>query len=290
MKSMWRDTVFLFVYAIVGLGLLSCNSMSSDCGDSSKCQENPQDDKHEVIESDFDDDMRLRIAKIKDAVGSDDAATVASLCRYPIERLYPIHDIMDSTEMTERYGEIFDKKIKNAIISSKSDDWGGINWRGFTLGDGKWLWFDEDIYLIPYHSDYEKSLRNKLIKEDRLSLKPEFAKGWFPETCLLDTISDTIYRIDLKELDSTMTDCRLMAYQTGFVSKDTPSFIMYGRKEIQGSAATRCYVFPESDVLEWTICNYWYENKIVLYIRKDGVTIVSRNLNKVYWLDMFADK
>ena len=65
---------------------------------------------------------------------------------------------------------------------------------------------------------------------------------------------------------------------------------MYGRKEIQGSAATRCYVFPESDVLEWTICNYWYENKIVLYIRKDGVTIVSRNLNKVYWLDMFADK
>lgn len=292
MKYLRIVILCFFVYAVSVVALPSCNGTSSRRGDSMASQECTQDDddSHEISEQDFDAEMRVRINKLKDAVGSDDAATVASLCRYPIERLYPIHDIMDSTEMTERYGEIFDKKIKNAIISSKSDDWGGINWRGYTLEEGDWIWFDEDIYLIPYHSDYEKFIRNKLIKEDLLSLKPEFAKGWFPEMCLLDSISGIIYRIDLKELDSTMTDCRLMAYQTGFVSKDTPSFIMYGRKEIQGSAATRCYVFPESDVLEWTICNYWYENKIVLYIRKDGVTIVSRNLNKVYWLDMFADK
>lgn len=292
MRYMWCRIMCLIVYAAVDVALLSCdnNGVSSGREDLSVGQENLQEEEHEIGEYDFDAEMRMRIKKLKEAVALDDAATVASLCRYPIERSYPIHDILDSVEMAERYDEVFDQKIKNAITSSKSDDWGGINWCGYTLGDGEWIWFDEDIYLIPYHSDYEKFLRNKLIKEDLSSLKSDLARSWFPEICLLDSISDTIYRIDLKELDSYMTDCRIMAYKTGFVSKDTPSFILYGIKEIQGSAATRCYVFSESDILEWTICNYWYENKIVLYIMKDGEIIERRDLKKVYWLDMIDDK
>lgn len=292
MKYLRIGIFCLFVYMAAVVALPSCDSTSSRCGDSMTCRECPQDedDSHEISEQDFDAEMRVRINKLKDAVGSDDAATVASLCRYPIDRLYPIHDIMDSTEMTERYGEIFDKKIKNAIISSKSDDWGGINWRGYTLEEGDWIWFDGDVYIIPYNSDYEKSLRNRLIKKDLASISPVLAKGWFPEISLLDSVSGTVYRIDLKELDSDFTDCRLMAYKDDFIPNADPSYIMYGRKELQGSGGTMCYVFPEEDSLQWTICNYWYENKIVLYVGKDDETIVSKDLKKVYWLDMIADK
>ena len=132
-------------------------------------------------EESYEENMRRMVARLVKSVKDGNAAEFASLCRYPIERAYPLHDIVDSADMVCRYVQIFDDEIRNAVSRSKKEDWGGINWKGYTLDDGSWLWIDDDVYQIPYHSKAEKKQREELIKKDLATLPSGFAKDGIPK-------------------------------------------------------------------------------------------------------------
>ncbi len=240
-------------------------------------------------EESYEENMRRMVARLVKSVKDGNAAEFASLCRYPIERAYPLHDIVDSADMVCRYVQIFDDEIRNAVSRSKKEDWGGINWKGYTLDDGSWLWIDDDVYQIPYHSKAEKKQREELIKKDLATLPSGFAKGWYPEVCLLDTVSDMVYRIDVREKDSQATECRLMAYGKEMPLNGKPKFVISGHKELQGSAGTSCYLFPRGNEPDWMICDYWYESEIELYIDPDSDMTDTHGLKKAYWLDLIEE-
>lgn len=236
----------------------------------------------------FSEIMEREIESVIRSVREGNAADFASLCRYPIERDYPLHDVIDSCDMVARYAEIFDAEITDSVSASVAEDWGCVNWRGYTFGNGEYLWIDDAIYRIPYHSKLEKKRREQLVKEDLASLPSALSDGWFPELCLLDTVSETVYRLDVREPDSNVTESRLMAYDKDENLKSIPSLILIGHKELQGSAGIPCYIFPRGCGTEWAICNLWPENQISFQTdQKDGMT-ESHNLKKIYWLDLVS--
>lgn len=280
--------LILFVIALASL-CQSCNNITKS-SQSDREIECYNTDESIIDEDDFESFMRSQIGRLIASASKGDASEFASLCRYPIERLYPLHDVMDSADMVDRYDLIFDKTLKEAVAATKIDDWGECNWRGYTFGDGGHIWLDGNVYLIPYHSKAEILIREDLIKKDMCSIKPELAIGWFPELCLIDSISDTIYRIDVREIDAMETECRLMAYDKMDSPNCIPKLILIGHKELQGTADTRCFIFPCKDGAEWVICDMWYENKITLYVEGKDEICSSINLKKIYWLDIIANQ
>lgn len=294
----WHSFLPLVFFVAVFVLSLSCSGDNTSGGhnDSSLEDISRDDDVPAMSESDFAVFMREQVNRLIASVRKGDAAGFASLCRFPIERKYPLHDIVDSADMVARYGEIFDDEIRNAIRATDADDWGGINWRGYTFGEGDYVWLDEEVYRIPYHSRAEERERERLVKEDLASIGTGFAKGWIPEICLLDTLSDTVYRVDIEkldpetELDCDSTKCRLMLYGKGESLSGKPSHVLNGHKELQGSAGTRCYIFHLDDGLDWTICNYWFEYEIKLYVTERDNILNSIGLQKVYWLDLIKER
>lgn len=248
----------------------------------------PERNVTQMTESEYDATMRKKVSRLITAVSNGDASTFASLCRYPIERPYPIPDIVSVEEMIMWYPSIMDKNITRRIAETNLSDWYGFGWRGYTFGDGD-LYIDDEVYLINYVSENEKCLRQTLIYDDLASLPSDLARDWLPEICLTDTLG-TVYRVDVKELDAMYTDCRMLVYEKGTDLKGSPTNILFGTKKLEGSAGTRCYVF--SVERQWTVCNYWFENQIFLY-KNDHEDIDVQNqdyeaveLHKVYWLDL----
>jgi hypothetical protein len=285
LKSIW-------VIAAISLICMSCKGRDHISHNIDSMQEDSLLEVNETImsEDDYTAIMQNQVKRIIASVRQRDALEFASLCRYPIERDYPLRDVTDSADMVARYDEIFDSEIRNAVLATNADDWGGINWRGYTFDDGSWIWLDDCVYRIPYHSDFERKNRKILIKKDLATLPSELAKGWYPELCLLDTVSGTVYRIDVRELDSAETECRLIKYGKEDALDSIPSFILTGNKELQGTASTRCYIFHRDNGLDWTVCNFWYENKITLYVDDKEELSESIDLKKVYWLDIIAQR
>lgn len=225
--------------------------------------------------------------KIRNAIIEDDAAAFAFMVRYPIYREYPLRDIADSSQMVRYYQILVDDSLKRVFEKSSLDDWGGVGWRGTTLYDGSYLWCDEgDIYIIPYQSEKELEMLDSLRKADMSTLPDNLAKGWQPESCLIDSLG-TIYRIDKQNHPSgDEIVFRLLVYQKGHDRyKRNPSTICYGTREYQGSAGTPVYTFSNPDGSTWTYCFYWYEDKHFLYIETPDKGKRDVPLGKFYWLE-----
>jgi hypothetical protein len=82
------------------------------------------------------------------ALSNNDRAKVASLVSYPVltSLRHRRANVKSAAQLLVHYDEIFDRRVRCAILAAKAKDvWG--NWRGFTV-DGGPIWFDA---IIPAH-------------------------------------------------------------------------------------------------------------------------------------------
>lgn len=218
------------------------------------------------------------------AITDRDSSAFAALCRYPIRRKYPLHDIEDSAGMVRYFATIVDDSLRNVITASTPEDWGPIGWRGITVYMGEYLWCDPAVYAISYQSAKEKTLLDSLSKADLATLSDSLASGWIPEDCMMDSLSGTIYRIDMREGDDS--ECRVMVYKSKEKLLEAPDLILYGKSTLDGSAANPVYIVNAPDGVEWSFVFSWYENERWLSIPQKNGQSVNTTLRKVYWKEL----
>lgn len=191
------------------------------------------------------------IVSLTDAVRRGDAAAFAARVAYPLERTYPLPDITDSAHMQAYYGTIVDDSLRKVITSASSSDWHAYGWRGYSLHDGEYLWYDEaGIYSIPYESAAEKRLRQSIIDSDMASLPESLRHGYTPDACFAENDGPGyVFRID-RALSDTLADgsarYRLCVYESVKSLGGEPSAIFYGSRRVEGTAAVPHYTFASA--------------------------------------------
>ncbi len=245
---------------------------------------------------------------LRKAFASGDAMQVAHLTRYPIERPYPLQDIADSAQMVAYFPIMVDDSLRKVMANTTASDWEETGWRGWTVGEGQYLWVDEGLYSINYISHAERALRDRLATEEIQSLSPEMRKGWSPAFCLIGTDDGTLYRVDRnvrddramaaearKESVADLPDqnpadeeftYRLAVYPMGRDLSETPEQILVGHLESEGSAMSRIYTFRDSigDEAEYIADRMSEDDVPVISFRHNGKT-VDRPVRKAYWRD-----
>lgn len=213
-----------------------------------------------------------------------DSAGFATICRYPIERPYPLEDIADSAMMAASFNAIFDDSIKNVLSGYGRVDWREYGWRGFTIGDGDILWCDDGfVYAVCYMSKSQKAKLKDLQEKDLASLPRQLSDGWRPESCLSDS-TGMIYRIDRNANDDSR---RLSAYRSKdgkVVDVVNPDIKAFGTLSIEGSAATHVYDFRLDSISRLSIYYYPYEQEYFLTSDPDQPESLDIPLSKTYWL------
>ncbi|MDE7160277.1 MAG: hypothetical protein K2O24_05485 [Muribaculaceae bacterium] len=245
---------------------------------------------------------------LRQAFASGDAMQVAHLSRYPIERPYPLQDIKDSAQMVAYFPIMVDDSLRRVMSGITPADWEDSGWRGWTFGDGSYLWVDEGLYSINYISHAERALRDRLAMEEIQSLAPEMRKGWTPAFCLIGTDDGTLYRVDKNVRDrgaqaaeaaeGTMADLpdqdmadeertyRLAVYPVGRNLSDMPEQVLIGRMSSEGTALSRVYNFRDSigDEAEYIADAMSEDDVPVITFRHKGKD-VDRPVRKAYWRD-----
>lgn len=247
------------------------------------------------------------VETLRQAFAAGDAMQVAHLTRYPIERPYPLQDIADSAQMVAYFPIMVDDSLRR-VMANSTHDWVETGWRGWTVGEGQYLWVDEGLYSINYISHAERALRDRLATEEMQSISPEMRKGWTPAFCLIGTDDGTLYRVDRNVRDrgamaaeakeGTVADLpdqdpadeeltyRLAVYPMGRELSGAPQQVMVGHLESEGSAMSRIYTFRDSigDEAEY-IADVMSEDVVpVITFRHNGKD-VEHPVRKAYWRD-----
>lgn len=226
-----------------------------------------------VSEIEASDSIPQSVKSLVQAVADGDSARFASLVSYPLARPYPLRDIKDSVEMVKYYPRLVDDSLRNALTHSGPRHWGEYGWRGWTLDDGALLWVDDNLYEVEYLSAAERSERDSLAQREIASLSPELRGAWIPETCLRDTVTGTVYRLDAHHPDHkgkrhpkkgdhrkgdtiALPDAdnleetviyRLAGYPGAANLSGHPAVVATGRKHTEGTAGTVLYIFETPD-------------------------------------------
>jgi hypothetical protein len=184
------------------------------------------------------------------AIVSDSPAAFASVVNYPLQRPYPLKDIKDSAAMVAYYPTLIDDTLKKTIEEAPDSTWQEQGWRGWTLYDGSYIWIDNGkIYAVNYISSREANMLDSLRKEEISSLDPALRDGWTPVVCMIDTIDGAIFRIDTKNDTAdygTTGEYRLAGYSMNIDLSGTPTIVLYGALDLEGSMGNRFYHFSDS--------------------------------------------
>lgn len=251
------------------------------------------------------DSLPEEVRDVIRAVINNDSVAFSGLVSYPLSRPYPLHDIMDSVQMCMYYPVMVDDSLRKVIAESAPEDWGEDGWRGWTVGNGNYLWIDGALYEVGYISDEERTRRNDLITREIRSLSPELRGGWIPEWCMSDPVDGTIYRIDADSLMTVSGEVtpglyRLAIYMKGADLRGKPMRVIKGHKDIEGTAGAVLYYFGESGASSGKISDIdAYPSEYVIEAfsadtgkprlhrqGKDGRAAADRDLQRVYWLEI----
>ncbi len=253
------------------------------------------------------DEAPEELTTLGEQIAAGNAKAFAKACSYPIERPYPLRNIADTASMESYFPVMIDDSIKQVIKSADSSRWHNTGWRGWTLDNGEYLWWDGDLYAVNYVSAAEKALLKRLADEEMESLAPELRKGWRPYFCLIGVDNGSIYRIDKSSADSvstgsvsdiateannayTDTDCtyRLLVYTKNSDLHTAPADSMCGTMNVEGSAGSRRLYFKN---------RRGHRAEFAMDISDDSspaIVIVNRNdsashpVEHVYWRDYLA--
>lgn len=100
------------------------------------------------------------------AIKNNDKNKLTKFFRYPVYRPSPIPNIETSSELLQRFDEVFDSKFINIITNSDiTSDWKSMGSHGIIFQSGLiWLNFSGKVITINYQSEFEKNKLNQLIK------------------------------------------------------------------------------------------------------------------------------
>lgn len=186
------------------------------------------------------------VRPVAEAIIEDSPEKFASAVTYPIERPYPLRNIKDSAEMVKYYPKIVDKKLKKAVEEAPDSVWQESGWRGWTLGNGSYFYIDGGkIYTMDYVSDEENVMLDSLRQEEIATLEPSMQAGWIPVMCIVDTVSDAVFRIDASDATNPPI-YRLSAYADTTDLSSAPNWVLYGHLDLDGSMGNRFYEFTDS--------------------------------------------
>lgn len=247
-----------------------------------------QNSKQETANQEWPDSIPNSIIYIVKSVADNDSAEFAKWIAYPLLRPYPLKDIGSEDEMKAYYHILMDDSLHNVIAQSKPSDWEKFGWRGYSIGDGNYIWVDSLAYAVNYVSGREQQMIDSLTLVETNSLPAAIRKGWTPKLTMVAKETGKIYRIDemapAKDGDDTIY--RLCVYTDTQKGKDLlgmPELMLNGEMDIEGSANITSYVFTDKNGGELTIYpEDIYQGSATLDL-PDGKDV---KLEKAYWYEL----
>lgn len=226
------------------------------------------------------------VKQLVKAVAENDSDGFARLVSYPLQRPYPLHDILTPEEMSAYYRELVDDSLRNVILTSGPDKWSEFGWRGWSLDDGRYIWVDENIYGINYVSHAEQQHIDSLMRVEIAAIAPSIREGWRPVMCFRDSVAGNILRVDSRSKgeDDDSNLYRLAIYAPGSDLHALPTRLLDGEMQMEGSVGLTSYRFHEggSDANIWII-PYPGDSDTPTIIPEYGE---SRPLQPAYWHEL----
>lgn len=234
-------------------------------------------------------DLPQEVKSVAMAIIENSPEEFASGMNYPIERPYPLKDVKDSSEMVKYYPVLVDDSLKNVVRESPDTAWQEAGWRGWTLDNGSFLWIDSGkAYAINYVSKRETQILDSLRIQEISTLDPSMQSGWTPVLCVIDTIDGAIFRIDTYTLFEG-NRYRLAGYRMEDDLSGSPTILLYGQLDEEGTLSSRFYHFRDSvgnsanyspDVLAEP------DSLPEIEVKRDG-KMKRYRVRPDYWLDQF---
>lgn len=257
------------------IGLATILAFSSACGNNAKADGDisAHDMETERPDSQLSDLMR--------SLADGDASGFAALCTYPIQRIYPLRCIEDSSSMVDYFPIMVDDSLRKIAKSSSPKDWLNYGWRGWALGDSTILWFDDGLQFVDYESKAETGLRKMLAKNEIMTLSPELREGWIPVETLVETDGNRVFRIDTND-----DVFRLLEYEKEGDLRGNPVLMLIGSMSTEGSAGYRVFVF--SDSVGKTKAEYLPDSEppVKIDITTPDKKLKSHHVRRGYWRDL----
>ena len=239
------------------------------------------------------DSLPPDIQNLVRAVAANDTDAFAAAVSYPLPRPYPLRDIATDTAMRRYYALIMDDTLQRVMTDDPGASWVDCGWRGWSAGDGNYLWYDDGIYAIPYLSAREKALRDSLVRREMASLYKPMRQGWQPVACYRGADTDSIFRIDSRQIAGKVPQFRLAAYASPAVMRDRPAWEINGYRTIDGSAMIETYTFECRDARGGAVTTVTFSpdlpnagDGIGLRIERQGQPERTLYIVPAYWLDM----
>ena len=188
----------------------------------------------------FEQNTTKPVAPIIEAFKTNNKDYIVSSINYPLSREYPIPAIKNKTEMLSRFQQVFDKELIQLIVNSDlKKDWRSMGWRGMMFSNGL-LWLDEEgkIYSVNYQSDFEKSLKQKLINQQKTALHTSLQNYQEP---ILEWKTKK-FRIRVDKLDDN--NFRYASWSIDKLPSDKPDLVLTrGEVIFDGSGGNHAYIF-----------------------------------------------
>ncbi len=267
----------LYIILMAGLGFAF-----TGCGSS---RDGKQETEAEFV---FADSVPETVKDLTAAVRDSDATRFASLVSYPLTRPYPLKDIADEEQMKAYYPTLIDDSLRRMMTQLKDTSWSDMGWKGWTLGDGKYLWTDEQLYAVPYISKQERDRLVELERRELESLPKRFRKGWKPVGCMRSQTSNAIYRIDYNPKAHPGQDYRMMVWNDSTELDRDPAAVFVGRCNEEGTADVRTYFFASKSgakAVYMSDVTSVDELPRILFTDGDGVNHAD-TVSAAYWLDL----
>ena len=295
MKSIVLTGIICIVIASCGNHKARSEKVTSD---SLIVQEN--NESLENTESQFDGDPKVsgsteHIEPIMKSIAYGDAKTLASLTIFPIERRYPLHNIVDSSDMIKRFNQIFDQKFRDRMKLSKASDWHSYGWRGYSYGEDNSLWVYDSLTVINYYSPQEKVLYDQLVTKEIASLHESLRNNnWRPFCCYMDMTDGSIVRVDICASKAVKDEIfhvkkddkfRMSIYPQGSNLMGKPLLVLNGKVNIEGSANIMDYCFKNGESKIEFGDSSFENGKELLRITKNGKESI-HEIKPCYWLDL----
>lgn len=223
------------------------------------------------------------------AVRGNDSAAFADYVSYPLLRPYPLHDIVDASQMRRYYSTLVDDTLRQAIASSTPRQWEEYGWRGWSLGDGRYLWIDDGIYDINYLSASEKQMLDSLVTREMASLLPGLRQGWTPVACMFAADSSAVYRIDVSQASGVDASpvYRLAAFSYPLAPQQKPLSVMKGYQQVEGTASITSYQFSAPDgTAAFYLADVPDDSMSEIEFTSPSGSESSVTVTPAYWLDL----
>lgn len=188
-----------------------------------------------------------RFRNLMQLVRQDNAAELAKLVHYPLERPYPLPAIKNQADFVRYYPTLFDRQFKQLLSAYNDTDVMAHN-DAYGLVGGRFsgeIWMDDKgkVITINYTSAKEKANVQAMVQQIKAGMHSS-VRDW-DENVIYARSEKLLVRVD-----RTSKGLRYVCWTRGKTMKDPPDLVLYdGVEEAQGSMGGWTWTFKNKD---WT--------------------------------------